>query len=34
MTDPTYEAVWNALPQAAMILDAEDCFVIVNGAAE
>lgn len=34
MTDPTYEAVWNALPQAAMILDAEERFSMVNGAAE
>ncbi|MFT7390573.1 MAG: two-component system nitrogen regulation sensor histidine kinase GlnL [Paracoccaceae bacterium] len=34
MTDPTYEAVWNALPQAAMILGADDRIGMVNGAAE
>lgn len=34
MTDPTYEAVWNALPQAAMILSDDDRFTMVNGAAE
>ncbi|MGG7565605.1 two-component system sensor histidine kinase NtrB [Rhodovulum sp. DZ06] len=33
-TDPAFEAVWNALPQAALILDENDRFSRVNGAAE
>ena len=34
MSDDSYESVWNALPQAAVILDDQDMFTRVNGAAE